>query len=43
MAQPDPKKTRPARSNLGSISFGNFTTNPTAIINIPSISSPLAA
>ena len=37
------KKTIPAKSNFGSISFGNLTTNPTASMNMPNNSSPLAA
>ncbi len=43
MAHPEPKKTIPAKSNFGSISFGNLTTNPTASMNMPNNSSPLAA
>ena len=43
MAHPEPKKTIPAKSNFGSISFGNFTINPTPSINIPNNSNPLAA
>ena len=43
MAHPEPNKTIPAKSNFGSISFGNFTINPTASMNIPNNSNPLAA
>ena len=43
MAHPEPKKTIPAKSNFGFISFGNSTINPTASMNIPNNSNPLAA
>ena len=40
---PAPKQMIAPRSNLGSMSLGNFTMKPTAIMHIPSNSKPFAA
>ncbi len=43
MIHPDPKQMMPASKSLGSINFGNLTTKPTAIMNMPNSSRALAA
>lgn len=43
MIHPDPKQMMPASRSLGSINFGNLTTKPTAIMNMPNSSRALAA
>ena len=40
---PEPKHMIPASNSLGSISLGYLTINPTAMMNIPNNSKPLAA
>ena len=40
---PEPKQISPPAKILGSISPGNFITNPTAIMNIPNSSKAFAA
>ncbi len=43
MTHPEPKHMRPARRSLGSMSPGYLIMKPTAMINIPNNSRPLAA
>ena len=43
ISHPETKQISPPAKSLGSISPGNFITNPTAIMNIPNSSKAFAA